>query len=37
MTCGILALRSGIEPKSPALEAQSPNPWATREALKSVA
>ena len=37
MTCGILALSSGIEPKSPALVAQSPKPWATREALKSVA
>lgn len=36
MTCEILALRPGIEPKSPALEAQGPNPWATREALKLV-
>ena len=29
--CGILTPRPGIEPISPAVEAQSPNHWTTRE------
>ena len=31
MACGILVLWPGIEPRPPALEAQSPNHWTTRE------
>ena len=31
--CGILASRTGIEPKSPALEAQRLNHWTCREIL----
>ena len=31
MICGILVPQPGIEPTHPALEAQSPNYWATRE------
>ena len=31
LTCGILLTLPGIKPKSPALEAWSPNHWTTRE------
>ena len=34
VACGILFLQIGIEPVPPAVETQSPDPWATREALK---
>ena len=29
--CGILVPQPGIQPVPPAVEAQSPNPWTTRE------
>ena len=34
VACGILVLQTGIEPVSPAVETQSPDPRATREALE---
>lgn len=32
--CGILIPRPGIEPMCPAMEAQTPNYWTTREVLQ---
>ena len=34
VACGILVLQTGIEPVSPAVETQSPDPRTTREALE---
>ena len=35
MACGALVPRPGIEPVPPAVEAQSPNHWTTREFLEA--
>ena len=37
MACGTLVRRPGIKLASPAVEAQSPNHWTTREVLKYTA
>ena len=36
VACGILVSQPGIKPVAPAVEAESPNHWITREVLKLI-